>query len=166
MATSNPSRSRPAKAKAAKAKPAKAKSAPQKSTGPNSAKKAAPKRKAAAPKDPLKAAKRKLRTYALSFPETTEEFPWGEAVYKVRGKVFIFTGTDDDLLSLSVKLPRSREFALDRPFAESTGYGLGKSGWITAIFERGDAIPFDYLEAWIRESYIAVAPKRLSQTLG
>lgn len=130
------------------------------------AKKAVPaKRPEARRKDPLTEAKRWLRDHALVFPESTEEFPWGEAVYKVRGKVFVFTGTDADVFSLTVKLPRSREFAIDQSLAEPSGYGLGKSGWVTATFDRGGEIPFDYLEAWIRESYLAVAPKRLAQTL-
>lgn len=141
--------------KTTRAKAAKAKSAAK----PKPAKRQAP------PPDPLKAARRKLRAFALAFPESTEEFPWGEAVYKVRGKVFVFTATDDDVFSLTVKLPRTGEFALDREFVEPTGYGLGRSGWVTATFERGDEIPFDYLEAWVRESYLAVAPKRLAQTL-
>lgn len=125
----------------------------------------AAKRKAAAPKDPLQAAKRRLRGFALALPESTEEFPWGEAVYKVRGKVFVFTAADDEVFSLAVKLPRTGDFALDREFVEPTGYGLGRSGWVTATFQRGDDIPFDYLEAWVRESYLAVAPKRLAQSL-
>ena len=145
---------RTTRAKAATAKPQ-----PKPAKKPVAAKRMAP------PKDPLTAARRRLRGFALALPESTEEFPWGEAVYKVRGKVFVFTAADDDVFSLSVKLPRSCEFALDREFVEPTGYGLGRSGWVTATFERGDDIPFDYLEAWVRESYLAVAPKRLAQSL-
>ena len=44
-------------------------------------------------------------------------------------------------------------------FAEPTGYGLGKHGWVTATFEPGDAIPLDLIREWIDESYRAVAPK-------
>jgi hypothetical protein len=35
---------------------------------------------------------RALRTYALTFPEAREDFPWGERVVKVREKVFVFLG--------------------------------------------------------------------------
>ncbi len=31
-----------------------------------------------------------LRAYALSLPETTEDFPWGHSAFKVRGKAFVF----------------------------------------------------------------------------
>jgi len=37
----------------------------------------------------------KVRELALSYPETTEEFPWGDRVVKVKGKVFVFMGEDD-----------------------------------------------------------------------
>jgi predicted DNA-binding protein (MmcQ/YjbR family) len=29
-----------------------------------------------------------IRDHALSYPETTETFPWGEHAFKVRGKTF------------------------------------------------------------------------------
>ena len=64
-------------------------------------------------------------------------------------------------LGLSVKLPSSGEEALDLPFARPTGYGLGKSGWVTARFEPGDRPPFELLKDWITESYRAIAPKKL-----
>ena len=44
-----------------------------------------------------------LRSHALSYPEAREDFPWGERVIKVRGKVFAFLGRPEDGLSLSVK---------------------------------------------------------------
>ena len=31
-----------------------------------------------------------IRKHALSFPETGEEFPWGESAFKVKGKTFVF----------------------------------------------------------------------------
>jgi predicted DNA-binding protein (MmcQ/YjbR family) len=108
------------------------------------------------------AAEESLRAFALGFPETREEFPWGDRVVKVRGKVFVFLGrTDDAGFGLSVKLPSSGMVALGFPFASPTGYGLGKSGWVTARFARGEALPLPMLREWITESFRAVAPKKL-----
>jgi predicted DNA-binding protein (MmcQ/YjbR family) len=112
----------------------------------------------------LRRISRALREYALSFPGSTEDFPWGERVAKVKGKVFVFLGVDPvpgGPMGLSVKLPQSGQDALDLPFAKPTGYGLGKSGWVSASFEPSDTPPVEILKGWIRESYCAVAPKKL-----
>jgi predicted DNA-binding protein (MmcQ/YjbR family) len=104
-----------------------------------------------------------LRKHALSYPEAHEDFPWGERVVKVRGKVFLFLGqAEGDGLGLSVKLPGSASFALGLPFASPTAYGLGKSGWVTARFAAREKPPVELLKQWIDESYRAVAPKRLA----
>ncbi len=116
----------------------------------------------------LRQASRRLREFALSFPEATEDFPWGERVAKVRGKVFVFLGADPVAgsgIGLSVKLPISAEEALELPFTRPTGYGLGKAGWVSASFEPKDSVPIAILEGWIRESYRAVAPKKLAAVL-
>jgi predicted DNA-binding protein (MmcQ/YjbR family) len=102
-----------------------------------------------------------LREFALSLPEAYEEFPWGERVAKVKGKVFVFLGMNGDELGLSVKLPQSGMLALSLPFASPTGYGLGKAGWVTARFAKSKKAPVDLLRSWIDESYRAVAPKKL-----
>lgn len=102
-----------------------------------------------------------LRNFALGYPETREEFPWGERVIKVRKKVFLFMGHSDEGLALSVKLPSSNGVALSLPFTEPTGYGLGKSGWVSARFGPRETPPLDLLQEWIDESYRAIAPKKL-----
>ncbi|HEX9148136.1 MAG TPA: MmcQ/YjbR family DNA-binding protein [Thermoanaerobaculia bacterium] len=116
------------------------------------------------PRSDLRRVSRALRRYALSFPGATEDFPWGERVVKVKGKVFVFLGMDPvpgGAIGLSVKLPESGPDALDLPFAKPTGYGLGKSGWVSATFQAKDRLPLEILKGWIRESYCAVAPKKL-----
>jgi predicted DNA-binding protein (MmcQ/YjbR family) len=107
----------------------------------------------------------RLRKVALTYPESYEESPWGERVVKVRGKIFLFCGVHAERLYLSVKLPESRREVLTEPYAEPTAYGLGKSGWVTARFARGDGVPEQRIADWIAESYRAVAPKRLLATL-
>jgi predicted DNA-binding protein (MmcQ/YjbR family) len=102
-----------------------------------------------------------LREFALSLPEAYEEFPWGERVAKVKGKVFVFFGMNGDDLGLSVKLPQSSMLALGLPFVTPTGYGLGKAGWVTARFGKRAKAPVDLLRSWIDESYRAIAPKKL-----
>ena len=102
-----------------------------------------------------------LRDYALSFPEATEEFPWGERAIKVKAKVFLFIRADDEVVSFSVKLPHSRFFVLDLPNTEPTPYGLGKHGWVTARFAGAPKDSIETYKMWVEESYRAVAPKKL-----
>jgi predicted DNA-binding protein (MmcQ/YjbR family) len=102
-----------------------------------------------------------LHAHAMSYPEAHEDKPWGESAIKVRGKTFLFMHAGADELSLSTKLPESCTAALMLPFAEPTGYGLGKSGWVTARFAGGEEPPVAILCEWIDESYRAVAPKKL-----
>ena len=106
-----------------------------------------------------------LLDYALSFPGATEEWPWDERVIKVNGKIFVFLGFVATTLRVGVKLPVSSEMALTLPFVEKMGYGLGKSGWVTARFEKGETPPINLLKGWIEQSYRAVAPKKLIHVL-
>ena len=131
-----------------------------------SSKKAATKKKATA-----KAAKatktvarlaETLRAFALALPGAYEDYPWGERVAKVKKKVFVFFGAG---LSMSVKLPLSNDAALAPPFAEPTGYGLGKSGWVSITYPTSQALPVEMMQAWIEESYRSIAPKKLIQEL-
>ena len=103
-----------------------------------------------------------LHRAALAYPEAHEDFPWGETVVKVRGKVFVFLGVaQEGEWGFSLKLPHSQAGALEEPFCEPTGYGLGKAGWVTARFSRGEDVSMDTVRAWLDESYRAVAPKKL-----
>ena len=102
-----------------------------------------------------------LRKRALAYPEAYEEFPWGERVIKVNKKIFVFLHGDAKTLRVTTKLPLSYGAALLAPFAKPTGYGLGKSGWVTASFAGNEHVPYDVLLSWIDESYRSIAPKRL-----
>lgn len=114
----------------------------------------------------LLAADAELRAVALSLPEATEDFPWGERVVKVRKKIFVFLGVnpgEGERLRVGVKLTASHGEAMSLPFVVPTGYGLGRAGWITATFSPGEQPMTGLLASWIRESYRNVAPKRLAQ---
>ena len=112
------------------------------------------------PLDPKSLAGR-LRACALKYPEATEDFPWGERAIKVRGKAFLFLRAEGSNVSFSVKLPHSAAEALELPYAQPTGYGLGKHGWVTAEVDGSRDAPVSTFEAWLEESYRAVAPKKL-----
>jgi predicted DNA-binding protein (MmcQ/YjbR family) len=102
---------------------------------------------------------KQLRGPALSYPETTEAFPWGESAFKVKGKTFVFMRADPTDLSFSVKLSTSHKKALALPGTEPTHYGLGAKGWVTLRPTAKTSLKL--LFSFIDESYRAIAPKRV-----
>jgi len=110
---------------------------------------------------PHAALRKKLLTYALSLPAAEEHHPWGENVAKAGGKIFFFGGRPENDFLAGLKLPLSRSAALKLPGAEPMGYGMGAHDWVTLWGAAASHADVDLLRVWIRESYGAVAPKRL-----
>lgn len=109
---------------------------------------------------------RKLKEFGLGYPEAHSKSPWpGHDDLAVRNKTFAYLSAAGEPLSISCKLPLTGQMALTLPFAKPTGYGLGKSGWVTATFGPKEAPPLDLLKDWIDESYRVQAPKKLAATL-
>jgi hypothetical protein len=112
------------------------------------------------------AVRRKLKKLGLAYPEAHGKSPWpGHDDLAVRNKTFAYLSAEGEPLSISCKLPLTGQMALTLPFTNPTGYGLGKSGWVTATFDPKQTPPLDLLENWIDESYRAQAPKKLVATL-
>ncbi len=109
----------------------------------------------------MKKVETELKEHALSLPGAELSMPWGHIAVKVKGKAFVFMGADAEGFGVSTKLPESHGAALMFPFASPTGYGLGKSGWVSAQFKPSEAPPLQMMKAWIVESYRAIAPKKL-----
>ena len=114
---------------------------------------------------PLQSAESTLRKTALAYPQATEDFPWGHRAFKVKKKMFLILSFNKDVFNVTMKLPDSGKQAVQLPFAQPTGYGLGKSGWVTASFGPKERVPVELLEEWMDESYRAIAPKKLVSLL-
>lgn len=107
-----------------------------------------------------------LKGFGLSLPGTTPKSPWpGHDDVAVNNKTFAYLSIEGGHLSVSVKLPVSGKEALTLQNAKPTGYGLGKSGWVSMAFAGDAPIAVDTLKRWMMESYRAQAPKRLLKTL-
>jgi predicted DNA-binding protein (MmcQ/YjbR family) len=104
---------------------------------------------------------KELRAYGLALPGTHTKSPWpGHLDLAVKDKTFAYLSLEGEPLGVSCKLPKTAALALALPFCTPAGYGLGKSGWVSATF--ADAEPdIDMLKAWLDESYRAQAPKKL-----
>jgi predicted DNA-binding protein (MmcQ/YjbR family) len=115
----------------------------------------------------IAALKAELLRFALTLPDAHEDHPWGEVVVKVRNKIFVFCGGYPGQATFSLKLPRSQGYALSLPCATPTGYGLGRSGWVTFLFAEESSvqscgIDVALFQEWIMESYRTIAPKKLA----
>lgn len=105
---------------------------------------------------------KQLRKIGLGYPGAHLKSPWpNHKDLAVKDKTFCYLSPEGRPFSISCKLPASGFDALLLPFTEPTGYGLGRSGWVTATFEPGEQIPVGLLQEWLEESYRAQAPKRL-----
>jgi predicted DNA-binding protein (MmcQ/YjbR family) len=117
------------------------------------------------PHDPAKSLQT-LKQFGLSLPGTAPKSPWpGHDDVAVNDKTFAYLSVDEGSLKVSVKLPGSGPAVLALPHAEPTGYGLGKSGWVSLRYGPQTAPPMEQLLRWMLESYRAQAPKRLLKAL-
>jgi predicted DNA-binding protein (MmcQ/YjbR family) len=107
-----------------------------------------------------------LKAFALSLPEAQTNTPWPEHDdAMVRGKTFVFLSAAGQPFSMSVKLAYTGEVALELPYAKPTGYGLGKSGWVSFTPSESEMPSLDQLREWVDESYRARAPRKLVKLL-
>jgi predicted DNA-binding protein (MmcQ/YjbR family) len=107
----------------------------------------------------------RLRSLALSFPESREDHPFGpEAhVFKVGGgsRMFAIMG-DGPPVRVTLKLTKEeREIALTLPYVSEAKY-VGRYGWVTSEVSDGDAL--DATLEWMRESYWMRAPEALRES--
>jgi predicted DNA-binding protein (MmcQ/YjbR family) len=104
-----------------------------------------------------------LRDFALDLPGAYEDHPWGEDVAKVNKKIFVFLGVAEGERhppGFGVKLRESHAEAMGVEGVEPSGYGLGRSGWVSVPLS-ATGPPLEVLLDWVEESYRLVAPKRL-----
>ena len=102
------------------------------------------------------------RAFAAGLPGAWEDHPWGETVYKVGKKVFVFFGVGDEG-HLTVKLRDRHDEAMAFDWVKPSGYGLDRGGWVSCSLPQ-DA-PLEMVVSWIEESYRIVAPKKLVAAL-
>lgn len=121
------------------------------------------------PATPHQRAEAELTAYGLTFPETVAGPGWTitRALY-VRKKMFAVFGEKGeplDALTLLMKLPISAEMAQDLPFVRAARGWFKQHNWVTAHFGPDDDIlgEMQTLKGWLKQSYVAVAPKKLGQ---
>jgi predicted DNA-binding protein (MmcQ/YjbR family) len=109
---------------------------------------------------------RALRAFGLAYPGAHSKSPWSDHDdLAVKDKTFAYLPAHGEPFSLSVKLVYTSEVALDLPYAKPTGYGLGKSGWVSFTPSPEEMPPLEQMKEWIDESYRAQAPRKLVKEL-
>lgn len=89
----------------------------------------------------------------------------------MRKKTFVIfgaTGEALDALTLIMKLPISAEMAEELPFVRPARGWYKQHNWVTAHFGPDDdpLAELQTLKGWLKQSYIAVAPKGLGKVVG
>lgn len=108
---------------------------------------------------------RELREWGLTLPGAHRKSPWPDHDdLAVKDKTFAYLSTGGSF-SISVKLPYTHEVALDLPYATPTGYGLGKSGWVSFNAPEDDLPTLAQCKEWVEESYRAQASRTLAKEL-
>jgi predicted DNA-binding protein (MmcQ/YjbR family) len=106
---------------------------------------------------------KELRAFGFTYPGVETKSPWpGHADLAVNGKTFAYLSAEGQPFSISFKLPYTGTDARRLRFATPTGYGLGKSGWVTFTPTSSEMPSIQQLKSWLDESYRAQAPKKLS----
>ena len=103
-----------------------------------------------------------LREFGLTYPGAHVKSPWPEHLdLAVNDKTFAFLPAPGQPFHVTVKLPFTGPEALEQPGAAPTGYGLGRSGWVSLT----EPAPLEQMKLWVDESYRAVASKKLVKEL-
>lgn len=97
-----------------------------------------------------------LKSHCAAKPDAVEEHPWGETVYKVRGKIFAFLGSGSRAAITVKAVPEDLDGLLALPFIERAPY-VGRYGWVRVHLRDGEAL--DFARDLIDASYDLIASK-------
>jgi predicted DNA-binding protein (MmcQ/YjbR family) len=99
-----------------------------------------------------------LREYCLSKPGAEESLPFGPdtLVFKVKGKIFLLVGLDQEILSFNVKCDPDLAVELRETYAAvKPGYHMNKKHWNTIVVD--GSVTTVVLKEWIDLSYKLVS---------
>jgi predicted DNA-binding protein (MmcQ/YjbR family) len=100
-----------------------------------------------------------FREYCLSKKDVTECFPFDEAtlVFKVMGKMFALTDTEDDF-TINLKCDPEKAIDLREHYpCVLPGYHMDKKHWNTIVID--GSVADNILQEWINDSYNLVLKK-------
>jgi predicted DNA-binding protein (MmcQ/YjbR family) len=104
-----------------------------------------------------------LREYCLLKEEVEESLPFGPdtLVFKVKGKIFLLAGMDNQPLQFNVKCEPERAIEIrEQHSCVQPGYHMNKKHWNTIIVD--GSVPIKTIKEWIDWSYDLV--RRVNKT--
>ncbi len=107
----------------------------------------------------------KIRDHAMSFPQAEEGSSCVNRAFKAGGKNFAFLGEKESECNLRLKLDGSIPDAKKRAKADGRNWDFGDHGWTMLRFPPDDPPPMAELERWVTESFMLLAPKKVSKLL-
>jgi len=99
----------------------------------------------------------------MALPETGEGTSCVNRAFTVRRKNFLFLGEKEGNIRFMAKLTDSFDAA---SALEDPRLVVGKFGWVTLNFPPDDPFDRELLEAWLHESFRAIAPRAVLKQLG
>ena len=100
-----------------------------------------------------------IREFALSFPDVTEGFPFGETVlvFKKKNKMFLLLPLDEEITQFNVKCDPEKAIESREEYPETVlpGFHMNKKHWNTIICS--GQLEEDELKDLIRHSFELVS---------
>ena len=104
-----------------------------------------------------------FRTLCLSMPESEEVETWGEATFRVRGRIFAMGASEGTTVSVKASLDDQAGLVEMDPKTFSIAAYTGRFGWVNVKLYR---LRRELGMRLIANAWERTAPKRLSKTPG
>ena len=104
-----------------------------------------------------------FRTLCLAQPEAQELETWGEATFRVRGRIFAMGSNEGDSVSIKASLDDQAGLVAMDPRTFAVSAYTGRFGWVRVKLARLDA---ELGERLVRNAWERTAPRRLVKTPG
>ncbi|MBI2964898.1 MAG: MmcQ/YjbR family DNA-binding protein [Chloroflexi bacterium] len=99
-----------------------------------------------------------LRRLALALPESEERETWGEATFRVRGKIFVMMSADDATASVKASLDEQDIIIGSDPRSLSVAPYVGRFGWVRVKLATVDP---EMMAVLVSEAWRRTAPRKL-----
>lgn len=107
----------------------------------------------------------KIRAHAMAFPDTEEGSSCVNRAFSAGGKNFLFLGEKPGQCKVRLKLGASIPEIAEKAADDPDGWEVGTGGWTLITFAPTAAPPIADLRRWITESFLLLAPKKVSAKL-